>query len=491
MKYITSVNRLLLLICLLLPSVGLVSCSDDNEGFVPDGPISLSVTRDGADVDALEFGTYGGNVLLTLESNAYWEISVPKDASWLVLSNRSGDPTITEDAEDEDEPRYIKLSAEPLGDGSTRTCTVSFRAGDVVKNLTVTQKQPELADESGWESAFVANRNMGVGVNLWNTLDAVGDWFDPDDIVACETCWGQPLAKQEWFDAVAASGFKAVRVPVTWWLHMDENDMVKEPWMNRVEEVANYALNAGLYCIINVHHDTGDGGWLCADKANIERIAARFTKLWTQIANRFNKYDHKIIFEGYNEMLDEKNSWVEPEASGYEAVNILAQTFVNAVRATGGNNLHRNLIVNTYGGGGSATRLDNLVIPEDKIKGHIMVQVHNYTPSNFSNLDGSLSDLDDEEMPLWTKEFEKQLGEELELLIKFSNTYGVPVVIGECGAYDRIAEEERAKYAEFISTYAHGRANISVFFWGQLIDRNTCEELYPLFIDGFLKGLNN
>lgn len=488
MKYFRSINRLILVISLLLPSLGLISCSDDDDNYVPEGPVELSVTRDGEPVDALSFGTYGGDALLTLVTNAYWEVSVSDGAEWLSLSNRSGDPTKGFPGK-EDEPRYIKLTAEPLGESATRSCTVTFRAAGEVKNITVTQKQPADADESGWESASVANRNMGAGINLYNTLDAVGDWFDPDDIVAWETCWGQPLAKQEWFDAVAASGFKAVRVPVTWAVHMDANDVVKEPWMNRVEEVVNYALNAGLYCILNVHHDTGQDGWLCADKANIEPIAARFTNLWTQIATRFNKYDHKLIFEGYNEMLDEKNSWVEPEPSGYEALNILAQTFVDAVRATGGNNLHRNLIVNTYGGGGSATRLDNLVIPNDRIEGHLMVEVHNYTPAGFSNLDGSLSeDTPEEELPLWTKEYEKTLGEELDLLIDFSNSRGVPVVIGECGAYERILEEERAKYSEFITSYSRSRANISVFFWGQLIDRNTCDELYPLFIDGFVNG---
>lgn len=488
MNYIKSTNRLMLIISLLIPLLGITACSDDDK-IIQDGPVELSVTKDGASVDKLDFGTYGGNALLTLATNAPWDISVSDGADWLILSNRSGDPTDNTVTGEKGEPRYIKLTAEPLGSGDTRSCVVTFRAAGVEKSITVTQTQPAAADESGWESAYVANRNMGVGINLFNTLDAVGTWFDPDDIEACETCWGQPLAKQEWFDAVAASGFHAVRVPVTWWLHMDENDVVKEPWMNRVEEVVNYALKAGLYCILNVHHDTGDGGWLCADMANIEKISARYAKLWTQIATRFNKYDHKLLFEGYNEMLDEKNSWVEPEKSGYEAVNMLAQTFVNTVRETGGNNLHRNLIINTYGGGGSSTRLDNLVIPDDRIAGHLLVQVHNYTPAGFSNLDGSLDEKADEEMPLWTKEYAGLLGSELDLLISFSNSRGVPVVIGECGAYDRILEEERAKYGEYITTYAKDKANISVFFWGQLIDRTTCQELYPLFIDGLLKGI--
>lgn len=477
------------IIFLLISVMGIVSCRDNNNENIPGNKVQLSVMKDGETVDEIDFSAYGGSVLLTLTSNASWKISVSDDADWLELSNRSGDPTENGTSDNKTEPRYIKLTAKPLGENESRLCVVTFCASGTVKKISISQRQPAGADESGWETAHIANRNMAVGLNLFNTLDAVGTWFDPDDIEACETCWGQPRATQEWFDAVARAGFHAVRVPVTWWLHMDNDDKVKEPWMNRVEEVVNYALNAGLYCILNVHHDTGEGGWLCADMANITQISEKYTRLWTQIAERFNKYGHKLIFEGYNEMLDEKNSWVEPSKEGYDALNILAQTFVNTVRNTGDNNLHRNLIVNTYGGGGSPTRLDNLVIPDDRIPGHMMVQVHNYTPASFSNLDGSLNDKPDEDMPLWTKEFEKILAEELDLLIDFSNSNGVPIVIGECGAYDRINEKERAKYGEFITTYAKGKANISVFFWGQLIDRVTYEELYPSFIDGLLKGI--
>lgn len=326
---------------------------------------------------------------------------------------------------------------------------------------------------------------MAVGINLFNTLDAVGDWFDPEDVSAWETCWGQPVTTQGWFDAVAAAGFKAVRVPVTWHVHMDENWVIKEPWLNRVEEVVNYALNSGLYCILNVHHDTGQDGWLCADMENIDAISEKFGSLWTQIATRFNKYGEKLLFEGYNEMLDAANSWVEPVAGGYEAVNTLAQKFVDTVRATGGNNAHRNLVVNTYGGGNSQTRFDNLRIPSDNINGHLLVEVHNYSPSKFSNLNG---EIDDDNLPTWTPEFESILGKELDIMNEFSNKYNIPVIIGECAAYDKIADEEKGKYGEFLTTYSKGKANISYFYWGALIDRSTYEIISPLLVKGFLKG---
>lgn len=490
-----SISGLMLVISLLLPSLGLVSCSDDDDKFVPDGPVTLSVTRDGEDLTDLDFGTYGGSMIVALETNAYWNISVSGEgADWLVLSNRSGDPTIKNLPDREDEPRYIKISAAAIGKNPTRSCTVTFRAANEVKTVTVTQKQLAPADEAGWESAYIACQNMTVGCNLFNTLDAVGTWFDPDDIVTCETCWGQPLATQEWFNAVYANGFRVVRVPVTWWLHMDENWKVKEPWMARVEEVVNYALNAGLYCILNVHHDTGanDGkdsknksGWLRADLDNIDEISVKFESLWLQIANRFNKYGEKLLFEGYNEMLDAQDSWLEPVAGGYEAINIYAQKFVNTVRSTGGNNAHRNLIVNTYGAGGSRTRLDNFVIPEDEIGGHLLLEVHNYSPSKFTNLNG---EIDDDHLPVWTAEFESQLAEELDLLIEYSNSNNIPIVVGECGCYDKIADVEKAKYGEFLTSYPKGKADIVLIHWGGMIDRTTYEKMSPLYVDGFIRG---
>ena len=88
-------------------------------------------------------------------------------------------------------------------------------------------------------------------------------------------------------------------------------------------------------------------------------------------------------------------------------------------------------------------------------------------------------------MPAWTADFEDMLRKELDLLVEFSNSRGVPVVIGECGAYDRIPEEEKVKYGEFITGYSKGKADINVFFWGQLIDRTTYQPLYPLFIKAF------
>lgn len=468
-----------MLICLLSLIMG--ACKDDKNVFVEVPSEFLN----------LDFDARQDRRTIKIDSDGEWRL-ISSDPSWCTTSHEIGE-----------NEQYVNVYVTRNFGSEDRTATLTLTASGSEKVvINVKQKMIPLADESGWESAFVASRNMKVGCNLYNTLDAAGTWFDPDDIVTCETCWGQPLTDQEWFDALYRNGFRCVRVPVTWWLHMDENWNVKEPWMARVEEVVNYALNAGLYCILNVHHDTGandgsdpknQGGWLSADLDNMDDISAKFESLWTQIANRFNKYGEKLLFEGYNEMLDAKDSWVEPIAGGYEGINILAQKFVDTVRSTGGNNAHRNLIVNTYGAGGSKTRLDNFEIPVDNVGGHLLLEVHNYTPAVFSNLEDKTPEEFVEEfgeLPKWTPEYEAVLGGELDLLIDYSNKNNIPIIIGECGAHESIADEEKAKYGKFITSYPKGKADIIAVYWagGQMIDRVTKEKNSPLFVDAFIEG---
>jgi aryl-phospho-beta-D-glucosidase BglC (GH1 family) len=125
--------------------------------------------------------------------------------------------------------------------------------------------------------------------------------------------------------------------------------------MNRVHDVVDYVISQGLYCIINVHHDTGAdsqnwASWLKADASVYTAQKARYEKLWQQIANEFRNYDQHLLFEAYNEMLDAQSSWNFAQSNtSYDAINNYAQSFVNVVRATGGNNAQRNLIINDYG----------------------------------------------------------------------------------------------------------------------------------------------
>ena len=234
---------------------------------------------------------------------------------------------------------------------------------------------PFHAEADDFEKAAEAVGNMGVGWNLGNTLDACSG---SSQGLESETYWGQPQTKPELMKMMKDAGFSAIRVPVTWYNHMDADGKVDEAWMKRVHDIVDYVINQGMYCIVNVHHDTGDGSqWLHASTKTYNSNKAKFESLWRQIGNEFRDYDQKLLFEAYNEMLDDGNRWNEPGAQdGYDAINKYAKSFVTIVRGTGGNNKQRNLIVNTYSASSTPNAMKALELPEST--GHIIFQIHSY-----------------------------------------------------------------------------------------------------------------
>lgn len=294
------------------------------------------------------------------------------------------------------------------------------------QSYVITRDQVNLQATTNNESAKDAVRNMGLGWSLGNTLDANGIGKGKT-ISQYETCWGQPVTTQAMMNFLKQGGLNCVRVPVTWYEHMDADGNVDEAWMNRVQEVVDYVINAGMYCILNVHHDTaaGAGAWIKADAGNYTANKARFEKLWTQIANRFAGYDQHLLFEGYNEMLDADNTWNAPKNAGsYAPLNSYAQSFVNTVRATGGNNSTRNLIVNTYAGAHGTEVLNNFKVPADKTEGHLAVQVHTYDPYNWIKTYGE-----------WNTICSNTIKEMFSELNRRFVSQGVPVIIGEYGTH--------------------------------------------------------
>ena len=256
------------------------------------------------------------------------------------------------------------------------------------------------AQAQSFENAKDAVKNMGVGWNLGNTLDANDASKTWTTTEQHETCWGQPVTKPELMKMMKEAGFNSIRVPVTWYQEMDSDGNVNEAWMNRVKEVVDYVIDNGMYCILNVHHDTGDGNthWIHASSTNYNKNKAKFEKLWKQIAETFKDYDQHLLFEGYNEMLDDNNTWNEPKnkTDGYKAINDYAKSFVTTVRNSGGNNASRNLIVNTYSASSTPNAMQNLDKPE--ASNHIIFQIHSYpnwqTKSNAKNeIDNLISNI--------------------------------------------------------------------------------------------------
>ena len=331
------------------------------------------------------------------------------------------------------------------------------------------------AQSGSFETATEAIVHMKVGWNLGNTLDAHDGANACPDIVRSETMWGQPLTRSALMTMMRDAGFGAIRIPVTWFPHMDNEGKVDEAWMKRVHEVVDYVLDAGLYCVLNVHHDTGSGDdhWLHANTDTYQQQRARYEYLWRQIANEFSSYGERLLFESYNEMLDRYNSWcfatfarsggydATEAADAYEAINRYAQSFVDVVRQTGGNNAHRNLVVNTYGacsGGGTWNAhlkdpLKEMQLPTDPAgSGHLIFQVHAYP--NVKNLSSMRTEMDD---------MFNALNEHLV-------SKGAPVIIGEWGtANDGETDYDvrRDNVMAFVD-YFIGKAkasNMGTFWW--------------------------
>lgn len=275
------------------------------------------------------------------------------------------------------------------------------------------------------QSAKEAVAEMGLGFNLGNSLDANGDYSVGSPTTA-ETSWGQPVTTKAMMDFLHAEGFGAVRIPVTWAQHIDDEGNIDAEWMARVKEIVDYAYDDSLYVILNVHHDTGAGSndWVRADGTVYSQTKDRFSHLWTQIANTFAAYGHHLLFEGYNEMLDASNTWYAPaNSSSYDALNAYAQTFVDAVRATGGLNASRNLVINTYAAASNSLTVGGLSLPLDYADKHLAVEFHTYSPWNwFATKSG------------WDSECSSAIATEISLL---HNKFGsdVPVIIGEYGTH--------------------------------------------------------
>ena len=340
--------------------------------------------------------------------------------------------------------------------------------------------------------AFMLLRSIGVGWNLGNTLDSLDrqsrsitgelqDNVTPEEFY--ETLWGNPVTTFEMIESIAEMGFGAVRVPVTWKDNMDENFNIRADWLKRVEQIVNYVLDNNMYCIINVHHDNGSGTWpwLRADPDNIEWMEEHFAIVWTQIAEHFADYSDRLIFEGFNEILDAHSNWTNAGRAAYMAVNRLNQVFVDTVRAAGGNNPGRFLVVKTYGARVYDDVLRNFVLPSDSAEHRLIVGVHYYGTHGFVR--------QQEDAP-WTTTYSDwdylrhgRMAEEVmtRLRINFVDN-GIPVIITEFGATNKNNTNDRINYAvHYIETAR--RYGITALWWDDGGRAETAEEVrnYALF----------
>lgn len=308
-------------------------------------------------------------------------------------------------------------------------------------------------------------KGIKVGWNLGNTLESCKSWGNmPDDPTPeeQETAWNNPVTTKAMIDKVASSGFNAIRIPVTWTYQVTKKSgvySINDDWMNRVQTVVDYCVANDMYIIINMHHDdqySVDGGWIDISASNYKfnKILDEYSQLWKLIADRFKNYNEKLIFEGLNEVCATASydgcgsgtgkCWWGHSEDSFDRLNQLYQKFIDTVRATGGNNAKRYLMIPTYGAQWYENQLKN-VTATDSAK-HLIVDMHWYDTSaqlNFSNVEASY-------ITMWKEYAEK---------------YGYGIVLGECGFATNSSITAKNKWANNFVKPLKEKYGIPVFLW--------------------------
>lgn len=407
---------------LSLFSVCLLACSDkDKSGDGNDTDYYIHPKIGESDISDLFFTGKGGSYVVEIDTND--KISVSDNKDWCdvsALKNSSSSKT------------SFEVRVKPNEESSKREAVITIKGKKVTKTITISQdiKRPVVNPGAMSKDAKAIAAEMFAGFNMGNSLEAYNQGTtDP------ETSWGNPKITKAMVDAVANAGFNGIRIPVRWYPHFTDASTAKvdEKWMNRVKEVVGYCLDNDMYVIINTHHEH----WLESfpfykDSTEVYR---KEYALWTQIANAFKDYDERLLFAGTNE-VHVPDEWGRPVKAkeNTDVQNGYNQIFVDAVRATGGNNKVRNLIVQTY-----CTNSDwgpeLFVMPKDPTPNRLMVEVHYYDPWPYSGL---------EQEKFWGKPYAQYgagtQGQENDMEARFAmlkKEYvdaGYPIIVGECGA---------------------------------------------------------
>ncbi|WP_281227125.1 cellulase family glycosylhydrolase [Flavobacterium aquiphilum] len=427
------INRILsILLCSV--SLGIWACSSDS-GTEEPKPAAKTLTVDTSKID---FDSNENTTSVKISGTvSSWSVS-SSDASWIQLSQTSGSGTVT-----------ISIKALANASTSSRSAVVTVSSTEAASvQVLISQlgvivvaplypsynTNPLPADATGMaNSATDLAAKIKLGWNIGNTLEATGG----------ETAWGNPKVTKALIDLVKANGFNAIRIPCSWnqYLANTTTAQIKADWLNRVKEVVQYCVDNDMYVIVNIHWD---GGWLENNVTEAKKIEnnAKQKAFWEQIATNLRGFDEHLLFASAN----------EPNVDNATQMSVLTsyhQTFIDAVRSTGGKNAYRTLIIQ-----GPTTDIEKtnklmLTLPTDNVANKMMVEVHYYTPYQFCLMDkdadwGKMfyywgatnhSTTDLTRNPTWGEEAD------LEKFFKSMKSQfvdkGIPVVLGEFGAIRR------------------------------------------------------
>ena len=466
-----------LLVCIM------VACSD-NEGS-PLTPHVKIVTG------GLNLSASGEGDLLLLEADA--PVTVTSNADWCKVSEKN-----------EGKMLYY-ATVEANTETSPREAVINIQSGNIaIGRISVKQEaaaKPEVPDTGMESDATELASKMYAGINIGNTLEATDG----------ETSWGNPQVSSTYIAGLKALGFNAVRIPCAWNSHLKNaaTNEIDPAWLTRVDEVVGYCVANGMYAIVNIHWD---GGWL---EDHIlggynEAINTKQKVLWTQIAEKLNHYDEHLLFAGCNEPGMNETVATDNKFKNAEDIRTIMkyeQSFVDAVRATGGNNAMRCLVVQA-----PATRISDATggvyaLPTDVVENRLMAEVHFYEPYNFCMMekDESWGNVfwywgkdnhvaGSEHNPTWGEE--AHVKEQFKLMKAAFADKGVPAIIGEYAATKRTVGENqemhnksRAYWNEVVTREAKNHGCVP-FYWETGGDMNrgtgTAKEAYA--IEGIMKG---
>ena len=328
-------------------------------------------------------------------------------------------------------------------------------------------------------------KEIKVGWSLGNTLDSTGG-----SGVDSETSWGNIVTTKEMITTVKDAGFNIIRIPTTWGIHMDENNVVDEAWMNRVQEVVDYAYSQDMFVILNIHHEEWHDPYYETEAEATEKLKA----LWTQIGTHFAGYNERLIFEGLNEPRKRNTGveWNGGDDEGHEVVNHFNAAFVETVRGLGGNNAKRHLMIPGYAASSSDSALKAIKVPEGDDK--IIISVHAYTPYAFA--------LSDDFSARKFSPDDTSANDIIYLMDTLKTNFidkGTPVIIGEFGARAKANEDIRAEWATFYVSKAK-EIGVPCLWWDNgafsgngenfgILNRSSCTWEYPVIVEGLMKGL--
>ena len=395
-----------------------------------------------------------------------------------ITAKKAGTATITMKIKGTKYKATCKVTVKKASSSSKKTTTTT----------TNTQKTTTKKTTSSSGSAQAVIDKMTIGWNLGNTMDCYGcTWLS--NKMDCETAWGNPKTTKSMIDAVKKAGFNTVRIPVSWNDHIDSNGKIDSAWLDRVQEIVDYAYDNDMYIILNTHHENG---WVKLDAAKEKEVSKKLNYVWKQIAARFKDYDEKLLFEALNEPRTEGSSqeWNGGTSAEREVLNNLYKGFVDTVRATGGNNKTRVLILTPYGANSGKAALSALWLPENDNR--IAVSVHAYSPYNVAlNRNSSETKL--------TESGKREIDYNFSNINSAMLSKDVPVIMDEFGTINKSNTDDRIEIAKYYLSVAE-KYGVPCVWWDNgsncgpkdgegfgLLNRNTLKWNYP----DLVKALTN